>query len=187
MGNSATAPRTPATNGGSQPTGGRAAPSCRIDNPAMHRPAHVPRPRSGFTLIELMIVVTVVIILAAVAWPSFMDSVRKGRRADALAVLARVMQAEERFRSSNPSYTDDFAAMAAPQQSSDRHYAVSIVDGSASPTGYMVQATAVSGSPQYADARCRVMRVEIRSGETIYSSFNGSGAVNAAPDPCWVK
>jgi type IV pilus assembly protein PilE len=37
----------------------------------------------GFTLIELMIVVAVVGILAAIAYPSYQDSVRKSRRADA--------------------------------------------------------------------------------------------------------
>ncbi|MEO7152883.1 MAG: prepilin-type N-terminal cleavage/methylation domain-containing protein, partial [Burkholderiaceae bacterium] len=35
----------------------------------------------GFTLIELMIVVAIVSILAAIAVPSYQDYVRKGRRA----------------------------------------------------------------------------------------------------------
>ena len=39
------------------------------------------RPK-GFTLIELMIVVAVIGVLAAIAYPSYQDSVRKARRAD---------------------------------------------------------------------------------------------------------
>lgn len=50
----------------------------------------------GFTLIELMIVVAVVALLAAVAMPSYQDSVRKARRADAKAALSQAAQFMER-------------------------------------------------------------------------------------------
>jgi type IV pilus assembly protein PilE len=43
-----------------------------------------------------MIVVLVVAILAAIAYPSYQDSVRKARRADAAEVLMRIAQAQER-------------------------------------------------------------------------------------------
>jgi type IV pilus assembly protein PilE len=65
-----------------------------------------PRVRSsaGFTLIELMIVVAVIGILAAVAYPSYQDHVRKARRAEARAVTLESAQWMERFFTEHQRY-----------------------------------------------------------------------------------
>ncbi len=63
--------------------------------------------KKGFTLVELMIVVAVIGILAAIAYPSYVDSMRKARRADAKAALLQVAQKEEQFYARNGSYTTD--------------------------------------------------------------------------------
>ena len=60
--------------------------------------------QGGFTLIELMIVLVIVGILAAVALPSFRDQIRKSRRADAIAELGRLQLAQERWRADRASY-----------------------------------------------------------------------------------
>jgi len=62
------------------------------------------RLNTGFTLIEVMIVVAIIGILASIAYPSYVDSVRKGRRAEARAALTELMQQEERFMTQNNSY-----------------------------------------------------------------------------------
>ena len=70
----------------------------------------------GFTLIEIMIVVAIVAIIAAIAYPSYQDSVRKSRRADARAVLQEAAQFMERRYTENltAGYTSvDQAALAA--------------------------------------------------------------------------
>lgn len=59
---------------------------------------------AGFTLIELMVVVAVVGILAAIAYPSYMDSVRKSRRADAKVALSNAAQALERYYTEKNTY-----------------------------------------------------------------------------------
>ena len=58
----------------------------------------------GFTLIELMIVVAIVAILASIAYPSYISSVIKGRRAEGRAALAELMQQQERYMTQNNNY-----------------------------------------------------------------------------------
>jgi type IV pilus assembly protein PilE len=62
--------------------------------------------QSGFTLIELMITVAIVGILAAIALPSYQDSVRKSRRADAKAALLGLANGMERQFTVSNSYCD---------------------------------------------------------------------------------
>ena len=58
----------------------------------------------GFTLIEIMIVVAIVGVLAAIAIPSYQESVRKSRRAEARGQLLEVAQYLQRFYSQNDSF-----------------------------------------------------------------------------------
>jgi type IV pilus assembly protein PilE len=55
----------------------------------------------GFTLIEVMIVVALIGILAALAYPSFVDSIRKARRGDAQQGLMEAAQKLETFYARN--------------------------------------------------------------------------------------
>lgn len=58
----------------------------------------------GFSLIEIMIVVAIIGILASVAYPSYMSSILKGRRAEGKAALLDLMQQQERFMTQTNSY-----------------------------------------------------------------------------------
>ncbi|WP_417685296.1 type IV pilin protein [Pseudidiomarina gelatinasegens] len=59
---------------------------------------------SGMTLIELMIVVAIIGIIAAIAYPNFTNYVKQGRRADAMGELMKLQMAQEEYRLRNASY-----------------------------------------------------------------------------------
>ena len=66
----------------------------------------------GFTLIEVMIVVVIVSILAAVAYPSYVEQVRRGARAEARAAMLKMAQYQERNFSDRGAYVEVTSATA---------------------------------------------------------------------------
>jgi type IV pilus assembly protein PilE len=102
-------------------------------SPRMKRP--LIRGERGLTLIELMVALAIAVILMSVAVPSYFDQVRKGRRAEAQAVLMEASQFMERFATENLRYDRDRAGAAvalpvnltkAPKEGSTRYYDVSL-------------------------------------------------------------
>lgn len=65
------------------------------------------RKAHGFSLVELMVVVTVVGILAAVVYPSYVNYVLRSNRVDGREILQRVAAAQERFYTNRNRYTED--------------------------------------------------------------------------------
>jgi type IV pilus assembly protein PilE len=65
--------------------------------------------QTGFTLVELMIVVVILIILAGVGYPLYQDQLRKARRTDARSAAMQVALAQEQYFTRTGRYTIDLS------------------------------------------------------------------------------
>lgn len=110
----------------------------------------------GFTLLELVIVVLIISILAAVAIPQYRQYVVRSHRVDAQSALVDLAARQERYYYSNNAYTDDLTKLNAVSTLAGDLYSIDIP--SASSTGYTVRATAV-GAQKKSDATCQTLSV----------------------------
>ena len=138
------------------------------------------RRQSGFTLMELMVVLAIIGILLAVAIPGFADQMRKSRRAEAMRGLADFQLKQERWRSSHATYLGTNSAAADKTTLGvpvSDHYTFDF-DSTESATAFTVKADAKSSSPQAGDTGCTTMKIIVNA-----------GVVTKDPDPattkCW--
>lgn len=123
----------------------------------------------GFTLIEVMIVVVVIGILAAIAYPAYTDYINKSRRADGQAALMAAEGELHRVRSAGNAYATADITTGSP----DGYYQVELTASTVD--SYTLTATAQGA--QIRDTACNSMRiVRTSDGDTDY-----------LPAQCWGK
>jgi type IV pilus assembly protein PilE len=143
----------------------------------------------GFTLIEVMIVVVVVAILAAVALPSYQSSVRKARRVDAHGLLQAAQLAQEKYRLNNTTYaltanfTDPaFARVCVNVGGECRSQEQNYVLTATAATGTDFTLTATARGAQAQDTTCATI--------TVTQAVTGTPAstvIQYLPPACWVR
>lgn len=130
----------------------------------------------GFTLIELMITVAVIGILAAIAYPSYQDQVRKSRRAEAQSVLMNIGTRQQQMLLDARSYATTAASLSitVPPQVTT-HYTISVSAPASTPPSFT--ATATPQGDQTKD-KCGTLGVDHTGTKTAVK--NGS-----AQTGCW--
>lgn len=114
----------------------------------------------GFTLVELMIVCAIVAILAAIAYPSYINAMQKGRRTDAKSALVGAAGQMERYFTERSTYATATLGTGAgavyPSTSQNGYYTLTISASStssytlrAAPAG--VQTSDACGAYTYTD------------------------------------
>jgi type IV pilus assembly protein PilE len=135
----------------------------------------------GITLLELLIVLVVIGIIAALTLPTYRQYMFRVHRTEAMTALLQLQSAEERFYLRQARYADNVAAappagLGVPAASASGKYLLSVAvatDGQS----YIAIATPAPGGGQDADQDCLAFSVDA----------HGRRAVSGARDAryCW--
>lgn len=107
--------------------------------------------QDGFSLIELMIAVVVVAVIAAVAYPSYQDHLRKGRRASAQAFMMDLANREQQYLLDARNYAVGSSALTTLNVTTptdvSAHYTVTVGPSAVTtPPSYTITATPTSSA-----------------------------------------
>ena len=143
--------------------------------------------QSGFTLMELMIVVAIIGIIAAIAYPSYQRNIRESNRTEAQGALTTFAAVQERFFSDHNSYgaigtvctkiniasptEHGFYALTVTLPTTPTEDTVNCRITANHAASYTLTATAVTGTPQASDTGCTTV------------TLTSTGA--KAPANCW--
>jgi len=143
---------------------------------------------SGFTLIEVMIVVAIVGILSAIAYPSYQQHVRSSRRADAQAALLELAQfMERRFTENNgydlaPAGLDALDTLSFTQSPRDGTAVYNLTLTAVAANTFTLQAAPIAGGRQVGDGNMQLAETGAKSWDR-----DNNGDYAGADEDCWRK
>ena len=131
----------------------------------------------GFTLIELMIVVAIVGILAAIVLPSYQQHVLRTRRAVAAGCLMELAQFMERFYTTSLTYSGAALPNTSCRSELASHYTFAFATGEPTATTFRIVATPAGA--QADDAKCAAISL------TQAGVKASSGTLSSTDPTCW--
>lgn len=141
---------------------------------------HGSKSQHGFSLIELMVVVVVIGILAAIAYPSYQESVRKTKRSEGKAALMRDMQQQERDYSRLNSYVafsaselGNYRGFSGDNEASSEYR----MSAAACGDGGLADCVEIRAVPVFTDEKCGTL--------TLRSNGVTGSSVDANAAECW--
>jgi type IV pilus assembly protein PilE len=133
----------------------------------------------GFTLIELMIVIAIIGILAAIAVPQYSDYVTRSRRTDGQSTLLQVAQELERCYTQFSAYNNTSCAVVGTggvsETSPEGYYAIAAAGGALSASAFTLTATP-QGAQASNDSDCTTLTL---------THLGVQGATGDDADNCW--
>ena len=135
----------------------------------------------GFTIIELLIVIAIVSILAAVALPAYNDYVQRGKITEAFTGLAEFRVRMEQFYQDNRRYDGAGLNGCGAASPNSKYFTFACAPGAAPAQTYTVTATGIA-TQGLTNFVYTLDEKNVRATTTLGTGWNG--APNAA---CWVR
>ena len=134
------------------------------------------RREKGFTLMELMIVVVIIGILSAIAYPNYRQYAARAKRNEAKAELLKIATLQERFYLQNNTYTTDMTNLGFAATGNNK-----------SDTGsYNINVDLATANDFLATAT--YLNSDAEASKCLTFQIDGRGTKSSLPDTgCWVK
>lgn len=144
--------------------------------------------QTGFTLLEVMIVVVIVATLAAIAIPSYQDQAQRARRVDATEALLSIAGLQERYFLQHNKYASA-ADNVWSSSTAEQYYTISKATDDFRPDAckganetnrcYVIQAVPATTSPQNNDDDCKTFTIDNAGRKLAYDKNKNLN------DECW--